>query len=454
MNRRVQLIAGLITEDPQIFYDNSSVISEDYERGVNPSTRDFWQNIRQSRHPFSAHPVLAMYGAETAEGAFGHSMEQLQRAFPQLQNMQPEQAARMSQQLVMRAFQQVGQLERPYKEQLEQLAVQLVSKTWGIPPEMLDAKLEQPQQVGQGDDEVGEPPEPPEPTDIENVPIDREQVNKRITMNALTQGAAVHNMATIHHAAADEIQEINPQLLQAYGQFATGSTHMYWLMDFANMAREMLSQATVGTARVQYGDNEAEDQPEAEGQLGGQEEPYDVEADIASMSEPEPDIELEAEEDISSARVIARAINFPVLVQELVKGTMELLSHHGLEDLSKEQLVGIYQEADRLEDEPWLIQVGPQLWRAFLKIVPRGHSLADVMSTLAVQEPKLIHKLLSDTLESINSGQDPAGPREALTELMVQLEAETPADFDQRDYDQIDEYGDEEDENWDLGEAW
>jgi putative NIF3 family GTP cyclohydrolase 1 type 2 len=143
---------------------------------------------------------------------------------------------------------------------------------------------------------------------------------------------------------------------------------------------------------------------------------------------------------------------------------MELLAHHGLDQattgLNKKQLAAMLQEADRLEDEPWLIQVGPQLWRAFLKIVPRGHSLAEVVAKLAAKEPKLIHKLLSDTLESIKSGEDPAGPRETLTELMAQLEEETPAEFDKSDYEQIedefagDEYEDEDDESWDTGEPW
>lgn len=433
-------IASMITEDPQIFSDDWRVLEEDYEQGVNPSIQNFWNNIRQSRHPFSVHPILAMYGAETAEGAYGHSIEQLVRAFPQLENVPDQQLPMMAQQLAMRAFQQVAQLEAPYREQLEHLAVELVSRVWGIPPEMLDAKLEPPRMMGGGDEGEGDA-EIPE-VDIENVPIDREQVNKRITMNALTQGAAVQNMATIHHAARDEIEDINPQLLQAYGQFAIGSTHLYWLMDFANVTREMLSQATVGTARVVYGDDEAQG-PDEEGKPG------------EGLGEPEEegDFDLDPEEEVSNAKVVARAINFPVLVQELVKGTMEMLSHHGLEGLSREELAGIYQEADRLEDEPWLIQVGPQLWRAFLKIVPKGHSLADVVATLAVQEPKLIHKILSDTLESLRLGEDPAGPREALTELMVQLEEETPAQFDRDDYKEIDDaYPDEDDDGgYDLG---
>lgn len=429
-------IASLITEDPNIFYDDWRVLLEDYETGSNPSTQQFWRDIRQSRHPFGVHPILSLYGDETAQGAYSHSYEQLIRSNPQLANMPPQQAAMMIHQMAMRSFQNVARLEAPYREQLEQLAVELVSRVWGIPPDMLDAKLEQPAAVGNGDDEVDVNTLD---VDFENVPIDREQVNKRITMNALTQGAAVHNMATIHHAAADEIEAISPQLLQAYSQFATGSTHMYWLMDFANMTREMLDQATVGTTRVVYGDNEEEDRPDAEGPGAPTEELEDG------------DFDLEAENEVTNATVVARAINFPVLVQELVKGVMELLSHHGLEGMSREELTGIYQEADRLEDEPWLIQIGPQLWRAFLKIVPRGHSLADVVATLAVQEPKLIHKLLSDTLESIASNEDPAGPREALTELMVQLEDETPAQFDRDDYSEIDdEYGD--DDEWDTGE--
>jgi len=466
MNRNQVLeIAGLITEDPQIF----TLLLETYEEGAHPSIRDFWSNIRRSQHPFSAHPLLAMYGAESAEKAYGHTVEQLQRTFPELEGVPPQQIMQAAPQLAMQVFQQIARMEAPHRQQLEELAKNLVSRIWGVPTEILDAKLGPPEMpemeeddfdFDMDDDDDDFEFEMPE-MDVEQHPIDREQVNKRITMNALTQGAAVHNMATIHHAAADQLQEIDPQLLQAYGKFASGSTHMYWLMDFANMTREMLSHSTVGTTRVTYG--EEEDEGEFQ-ELGGEEE-------MGEEAGPMPTI-------------IARAINFPVLVQELVKGVMELLSHHGLEGLSKQQLQGIYQEADRLEDEPWLIQVGPHLWRSFLKIVPPGHSLAEIMASLATKEPQYIHNLLSETIEAVHRDEDPTGPREALAQMMQELEEQGAADFDEEDYGEIgyedyeeayedpeggyedpegdyDEGGlgyegeeDEEDENWDLGEPW
>jgi len=439
-------IALLLTEDP----NNFGLIFEEYERGTNPNTIDFWRNIRQSNHPFSAHPLLAMYGDESAQQSYDHTLKSIQKAFPQLQNAQPRQIMQMLPQLAGRVFQQIGAAEKPHREELEHLVVQLVSSIWGVPEDILDVKLVDPREmrgIAQELDEPEEEPEEPEEPEMQQVPIDREQVNKRITMNALTQGASVHNMGTIHHAAVDQINQIDPRLIQMYSQLASGSTHIYWIMDFANMSRDMLKNASVGTSKVDFGEDQ---DPE-------EEQEYDIEGQEEQEYNPEeqeynPEADEEYEPSKPQVRVIARAINFPVLIQETIKGVMEVLSMHGLEGLSKTQLASIYQEADALEDEPWLIQVGPQLWRSFLQIVPKDHKLVDIVSALAAQSPEYIHKLLSDTIESLKSGEDPIGPKEALMQLMQQLDDDVD-DFDADDYD--DEQGGYDDpDNPDSEEDW
>jgi hypothetical protein len=55
---------------------------------------------------------------------------------------------------------------------------------------------------------------------------------------------------------------------------------------------------------------------------------------------------------------------FPVLIHELVKGVMELLSGHGL---PKDKKVGKYviDKADFLAAEPWDMRLGPAIWDRF-----------------------------------------------------------------------------------------
>lgn len=443
-------ISQLITENPGKL-SPFGLIKEEFEQGSHPSTKKFWKGIRSSNHPFSQHPLLAMYGEESAKGSYENTLKAFIRAYPQLADMPPQQMLQKIPQLSMRVMGTLLNLEKQHREELEQLAVSLVSQTWGIPEELLDGKIIDMQQM-QGEQQKlsprshGQTNKPKQDMNKETDTIDREQVNKRITMNAMTQGAAVHNMATIHHAAKDQLEGIEPQLLQVYDKFSSASVHCYWIIDFANMTREILKEYAVGTSRVSFGEDDEEDDDE------DIEQEYQEEDQEEDQEEYQTDRFDEPEEfNQNQPKVVARAINFPVLVQELVKGIMELLSMHALEGLSREQLLSIYAEADRLEDEPWLIQVGPQLWRAFLKIVPRGHELAEVVAEVAKQSPKYVHKLLSDTIEAVNAGQDPAEARAALQELM---EGGAEEYGDEGEYE--DDVGSgEEEEDWGLGlDSW
>lgn len=383
----------------------ASILIEDFRTSAHPSTVDFWQNIRGSEHPYGKHPLMAMYGYESADKSFMQSMEKLREVFPELRNMPPQQATQMAPQFAMQALQAMMRLERPHARQLEQLAVKAVSEAWNVPPEILRAMLtSNPQPDMQEEEDDSD-----EVQDVDLPQFDKEtlrpQINKRITMNAMTQGAAVHNMATIHHIVKDDLDEIEPRLLQLYQRFASGSTHFYWIIDFVNLTKLALKGAAVGWSGVQYDEND---------------EPV----------------------------VVAKAVNFPVLVQELVKGVMELLSHHGLEGLSPGELDVVYGEADRLEDEPWLIQIGPQIWRTFLSIVPKGHDLVTIVAQLARQEPDYIHKVLSQAIEAVHRGADPTEAKQAMMELMDQLEEHTGEDlFDADDYSEFkDDYDDDYDE--------
>ncbi len=56
----------------------------------------------------------------------------------------------------------------------------------------------------------------------------REEINKRLTLNWLIQGAAQHAGMTIHHLMRDELAALNPKLLLKYDQFAVMGLLQYW----------------------------------------------------------------------------------------------------------------------------------------------------------------------------------------------------------------------------------
>ena len=57
--------------------------------------------------------------------------------------------------------------------------------------------------------------------------------------------------------------------------------------------------------------------------------------------------------------VIARGVNFPILVHELIKGVMEVFGTHGR---SEEMYKEVEAEEDTMEHEIWDLRLGPAIW--------------------------------------------------------------------------------------------
>ena len=61
----------------------------------------------------------------------------------------------------------------------------------------------------------------------------------------------------------------------------------------------------------------------------------------------------------------ARAVNFPVLIHELIKGTLELVAIQGRprdEEGNEEDFSDIEESEDTLEKEMWDLRLGPAIW--------------------------------------------------------------------------------------------
>ena len=59
----------------------------------------------------------------------------------------------------------------------------------------------------------------------------RDEINKRLTLNWLIQGAAQHAGMTCHHLVRDELEAIHPQLIRLYDQYALVNLLQYWSLD-------------------------------------------------------------------------------------------------------------------------------------------------------------------------------------------------------------------------------
>lgn len=328
-------------------------IKENYERDVHPTTKDFWGSIRRKNHAFSKHPILAQYGEEMSKGSWDH--------------LQPGEEGNNVGQIMMRCMgyiKQVEKIEHAHKKQLEDLAVELTEKLWGIPSERLEADLTG---MGGSFDKNFESDDDYE-NNKELNPNLRDEVNKRITMNLLVHGSSIHTLKTAHHGAQlanranmeryidQELNKIDPNLVRLYTKIAEITGKQFWLMDIGMMAEMGLGKSAVASSRVDY----SGDKP----------------------------------------KVVAKGSIFPFLVHELFKGTAELLTHFGLEDLSEDDAKKVISKADDIRHEPYLSQTGPALWRKLLAIKPRSATLATIMKKFAKMPPKELHSFLSKVWEA------------------------------------------------------
>lgn len=323
--------------------------AQQYEANSHPSGQKFWGNIPED-HPFAQNPILSVYGNQLSKENYDDLVQKMQggqgRVYGHNEVPQMMQEA-------MTLFRKIEALEGKNREKLIDAAKDITCEVWGIDRSLLDASLGGTPE-NQGGDGGGQKAKAP------MTPKLRAEVNKRITMNALTQGSAVHAMQTAHHLIKQALDEVSPELVKMYTRIANVSTHSYYLFDL-DMIMKMLASgntsAAIGWSHVDF----KEEQP----------------------------------------KVVAQGKCFPVLVQELFKGVMELLSLHGInQDLTEEELNTVYDAADRTEDEPWLIMVGPALWRRFLKVLPKGVSLAEIVSRFSKETPEAVYRYISQVIQN------------------------------------------------------
>lgn len=168
------------------------------------------------------------------------------------------------------------------------------------------------------------------------------EVYKRRFLNAMMQGAA-KKYNHMFHMADDELTDLDPRLPNKYSKIMAGADYSYYITSGLEIA------VNGGVVHVQFPTKEN-----------------------------------------PKAVIHAQAMVFPVLIHELVKGVMEILSAHGL---PKNKKIGEYviNKADFLAAEPWDMRIGPALWERFTKMIEPDdfhlkHHVYSELAALPVKE--------------------------------------------------------------------
>ena len=319
--------------------------------------------------------------------------------------------------LVMQALRQSGSIESRHKEDLENLAVELVKKEMAIPPGSLqfDAKL-----MGMGQSEStermrrqAEEPSREEMMDafksaqehendveafldaMDN--FDRERAKRRM-INALIGGAAKKGQY-MYHMVSQRLNEIDPNLIELYGITTAIIDHLYWLYP------EETLEAMSGQGGSEVGTSE-----------------------IDNQTDP--------------PTVKARGVNFPTLVHELVKGVYEVFGTHGLPD-DPRQAEMVMGAEDTVPAEAWDLKLGPVFWELLQKSYPIEILTEDDMKhiqhylfmRLSAMPAEEFFQLFKEVLEEKQSGKDKI--QRMVNEIVRELEENDEDEEDEEEDDDI-----------------
>jgi hypothetical protein len=319
--------------------------------------------------------------------------------------------------LIMQTLRKSSAIESRHKEDLENLAVELVKKEMGIPQGALqfDAKL-----VGMGQSEStqnmrrqAEEPSREEMMDafksaqqhendveafldaMDN--FDRERAKRRM-INALIGGAAKKGQY-MYHMVSQKLNEIDPGLIDLYGVTTAIVDHLYWLYP------EETLEAMSGQGGSEIGTSE-----------------------INNQTDP--------------PTVKARGVNFPTLVHELVKGVYEVFGTHGLPD-DPRQAEMIMGAEDTVPAEAWDLKLGPVFWELLQKSYPieilteedMKHIQHYLFMRLSAMPAEEFFQLFREVLEEKPSGKEKI--QRMVNEIVRELEENDDDEEDEEEDDDI-----------------
>jgi hypothetical protein len=302
----------------------------DYE-GPERMAGDVERKITGKETPYHNFPAMPEMDRDFIElissKRFKDSVEKVRMAMGDTRTIQGGNALMQLMGTVGQAMQRLVMIQSQNKEELENLAVELVKNELGIPDDAMqfDAQLMmQPMGAAEG---MKSEPEMPSEEEVEELMGDIENFNleraKRRFINSLIQGAAFKG-GHMYVMVRDEINDINPQLMNLYAVTQALMEHAYWIF------------------------------PDMEGMAGG---------GGGQMGQSEFDPETDP------PTVKARAVTFPLLVHELVKGVYEVFGTHGLPD-DPRQAEMVLSAEDSLPSEIWDSRLGPIFWEKFVSTYP------------------------------------------------------------------------------------
>jgi|LakMenE18May11ns_1017448.scaffolds.fasta_scaffold9959298_9 hypothetical protein len=322
------------------------------------------------------------------------------------------------------------ELEKKHKKKLEELAVKMIREEFDMSEDIVEINAELTTEINIEGTKKNPRPIISE-VEFENhdeLTNANKEVYKRRFLNAMIQGSA-KKCNHMYHMVDDELSDLDPKLPNKYSKLMANADYMYYIIP------NMENGVSGGVVRV----------------------------DFPTSENPK-------------CVITAQAMVFPVLIHELVKGVMEILSAHGL---PKDKKIGkfVVDKADFLAAEPWDMRLGPALWSRFTNLFEADdfslkHHVFSELSALPVDEfnmkmkevmanTKQGKKIITDIVNEVKHGLQ---EEEAMNELNSYNEANSDGYSDDEGFDIEDLMNDTNnddsdgdgftDEGFDIGELF
>lgn len=234
--------------------------------------------------------------------------------------------------------------ETPIKKELEELCISAIKDIYQIPDYVNIKSFIQPRLSFDSEQTIN--PKPFLELSLEQKNKMIESIKARELYVGLIHGSSMHSWKGIYHLMSEEINKLNPTLMELYDHYTSLIGIILWQINpdiFSKLIQEE-AQLTQGYSEVK-----------SNRQVG------------------------------FGATVTAYGINLPTLIHECNKGVMSYLFHSAVpQEYNETELEYYYSIGDRFCNEPWHYLLSPTLW-------------VDLLECAKVENekiPKLIRKLV------------------------------------------------------------
>lgn len=297
------------------------VYPENMNERMHPSLEE---DLRNENHSLGKHPALPEGDEHSfTQKIMGERFSEVCKRYKRAHDVDEIDNRKVMAEMMPMVYETIG-LESKHKKALEELAIKMIREEYDMGEDAVEIIAELTPKISLEGTKKN-----PKPMAVEGMEFDSHddivnanaEVYKRRFLNAMGQGAA-KKCNHMFHMVDEELTNLDPKLPNKYAKMMSAADYMYYVMP------KMEEGVSGGVVKVDY--------PTAE--------------------KPK-------------ATIHAQAMVFPVLIHEIVKGVMELLSAHGLPK-NKKVADYVINKADFLAAEPWDMRMGPAIWGKFTDAVP------------------------------------------------------------------------------------